>query len=189
MKTDKIRKALDVLEFAVGAADSDDPKIARAARRQLAGIEASDREARVADFHRACGLPVASEPTFGTPEQRVLRVRLMLEEVLEFAKAACVVVHSESGDEILSVRDLHIGCMDLFTPDLAAMTHELADVQYVTSGTAVELGLPLPEAFSEIHGANMRKVGPDGKVVMVNGKVCKPEGWVPADVAKVLKSR
>lgn len=180
MKTEALEDAVDMAACVRGQDD-----LARAAQDELDAIKRSDREARVADFHRACALPVASEPSVGTPEQRKLRFRLMIEEVLEWGRAANVYVWSESGDAIDGVGNLTIETGD-GTPDLVAMTHELADVQYVTSGTAVELGLPLAAAFSEVHAANMRKVGPDGRVVMVNGKVCKPEGWVPADVAKVL---
>lgn len=178
MKTDNIRELLEQSATVFGL-----NRKAEAALVDLDALEASDREARVADFHRACGLPVASEPTIGDPDQRMLRVRHILEEAFEFAEAAGVVVYL--GEREVEAREF---VFDAFaTADLAKMTHELADVQYVTSGTAVELGLPLPEAFSEIHGANMRKVGPDGKVVMVNGKVMKPEGWKPADVAHLLK--
>lgn len=183
MKTDKLWDLIDAAE------DGATPAEIVAAEVQLHDVHASDLQARVADFHRACGLPVASEPTVGTPEQRELRFRLMLEEVFEWGRAANLYVWSESGDEVEGVRNLTIE-HGSGTPDLVAMTHELGDVQYVVSGTAVELGLPVNEAVTqEIHPANMRKVGPDGKVVMVNGKVCKPEGWVPADVAKVLKSK
>ena len=141
----------------------------------------ADPQSQVADFHRACGLPVAPEPTVGTPEQRALRAGLIFEEFIEFIEAAGIRMNLTPQGATVNVRFEAIG-----EPDLVAMTHELADVQYVTSGTAVELGLPIAAAFSEVHAANMRKVGPDGKAVMRNGKVCKPEGWVPADVAKVL---
>jgi predicted HAD superfamily Cof-like phosphohydrolase len=83
----------------------------------------------------------------------------------------------------------HLGfSADWFAPDLTAMAHELGDVQYVTTGTAVQLGIPLLPVAGEIHSANMRKVGPDGKpVVDANGKILKPPGWTPADVGAVLK--
>lgn len=181
MKTEALENAVDMAACVHGQDD-----LARAAQDELDVIKASDREARVADFHRACALPVASEPTVGTPEQRVLRVRLILEEVLEFAEAAGVQVIVGDSVDSMEVRRQDLMFYSINDPDLPKMLHELADTQYVTSGTAVELGLPLTAAFSEVHAANMRKVGPDGKAVMRNGKVCKPEGWQPADVAKVL---
>jgi predicted HAD superfamily Cof-like phosphohydrolase len=144
----------------------------------------SDPQTLVTEFHAKMGLPVASEPTVGTPRQRELRVRLMLEEVLEFAKAAGVNVTAWDGAEavgVYSTADLRFEASE--RGDLVQMTHELADVQYVVSGTAVELGLPVHEAIPLIHEANMRKE----PVLDSGGKVRKPEGWVPADVSGLLK--
>lgn len=145
----------------------------------------------VREFHVAFGRPVRDVPDVGTPEERVLRVRLMLEEVLEFARAAGIGVSTAGHDgiEIEGLRDLDIYPIAYgATPDLVAMTHELADIRVVVDGTAVQLGLPVEEALAEeIHPANMRKLGPDGRpIVDSNGKVRKPDGWVPADVGRVL---
>jgi predicted HAD superfamily Cof-like phosphohydrolase len=177
MKTDAIRECVGLVADAAGR---DGPAVA--AESELEAIERSDPQTLVTEFHRKMGLPVASEPTVGTPEQRVLRFRLMLEEVLEWGRAANLYVWSESGDEVDSVRNLTIE-QGTNAPDLLQMTHELADVQYVVSGTAVELGLPVREALPLIHEANMRKE----PVLDSGGKVRKPEGWVPADVSGLLK--
>jgi predicted HAD superfamily Cof-like phosphohydrolase len=141
----------------------------------------------VREFHEAFERPVRDMPGVGTPEERVLRVRLMLEEVLEFAKAANVRV-AFMGSNITSIEHLRVYYVPFGAPDLTAMAHELADVQYVTSGTAVQLGIPLLPVVAEVHAANMRKLGPDGKSVVDElGKVRKPPGWRPADVGAVLK--
>lgn len=138
---------------------------------------------QVREFHKAFGRPVRDQPTVGMPDERVLRVRLMLEEVLEFAEAAGVDVYC--GNRALTPVNFRV---DADRPaNLAAMLHELADVSYVVDGTAVQLGLPLNLAVTEVHAANMRKLGPDGKpVVDARGKVRKPDGWRPADVAPLL---
>lgn len=144
----------------------------------------------VQEFHEAFNLPVRDTPDVGSPAERVLRVRLMLEEVLEFAKAARVkiVPNLRSDDFINSVDDLVIwDSIEDPMPDLTQMAHELADIAYVTNGTAVQLGIPLRQVLNEVHAANMRKVGPDGKAIVdERGKVQKPPGWRPADVAGVL---
>jgi predicted HAD superfamily Cof-like phosphohydrolase len=140
----------------------------------------------VREFHIAFNRPVRDTPDVGSANERVLRVRLMLEEVLEFAKAAGVLVAFDG--EIIPTVD-HLGfSAEIFKPDLAQMAHELADVQYVVSGTAVQLGIPLDACVAEIHSANMRKLGSDGKpIVDAHGKVRKPDGWRPADVASILR--
>lgn len=145
----------------------------------------------VREFHKAFALPIRDIPDVGTPEERVLRVRLMLEEVLEFAKAAGVRIAPSlrSDDCINDLGDLEVfDSPEEITPDLVQMAHELADIQYVVSGTAVQLGIPINECVEEIHSANMCKLGPDGKpIIDESGKVRKPEGWKPADVANILR--
>ena len=146
---------------------------------------------QVRRFHEAMGLPVRTVPDVGTPEERVLGVRLLLEEVLEYA-AACavrVLVHVGRGGVLHGASDLEFEPHDVNQPDLVAMTHELGDVQVIVSGRAVQFGLPILDAVTvEIHPANMRKLGPDGKPVRrADGKVVKPEGWQPANVARVVE--
>lgn len=142
----------------------------------------------VRDFHVAFGRPVRETPDVGAPEERVLRVRLMLEEVLEFAKAAGVHVVDSAGRRVRGLEHLAIGASEFQEPDLVQMAHELADIQYVVAGTAVQLGIPLDACVEEVHAVNMRKLGPDGKPILdSNGKVLKPPEWVPADVGRVLE--
>lgn len=143
---------------------------------------------RVAEFHRAMGLPVRNVPFVGTVEERVLRVRLLLEEVFEYATASAVRVEL-AGFRIKGTGELTIGENVGATADLVAMTHELGDCQVIVSGCAVQLGLPLLAAVAEeIHPANMRKLGPDGRPVLrADGKVGKPEGWQPANVARIVE--
>ncbi len=142
-------------------------------------------EAAVRQFHEAMGVPVNDSATVLDAETRCLRVRLLLEEVLEFARASGVRVVADAS--ALDGTLLEVTDDPAAAPDLTAMAQELADVQYVTSGAAVTFGLPLGAVFSEVHAANMRKVGPDGKVQRrEDGKVVKPPGWRGPDVARVL---
>lgn len=158
---------------------------------EFAPSEADPYVSRVTEFHRAMGLPVRTVPSVGTVEERVLRVRLLLDEVLEYAKASAVrvLVHVGHGGVLHGVSDLEFEPHDADEPDLAAMTHELGDCQVIVSGCAVQLGLPLLAAVAEeIHPANMRKLGPDGRpVVRADGKVVKPDGWQPANVARIVE--
>lgn len=46
---------------------------------------------------------------------------------------------------------------------------------------------PIMRAWDLVQAANMAKVGPDGKVLKnVHGKVIKPDGWTPPDIASLL---
>lgn len=117
----------------------------------------------VAGFHRACDLPVLTKPQF-VPERAALRSALLAEECQETVEAL------ERGD-------------------MEMIADGLADVIYVAVGAALEFGIPLDRVWAEVHRSNMAKVDPaTGKVIKrADGKVLKPEGWTPPDVAGVLK--
>lgn len=72
--------------------------------------------------------------------------------------------------------------------DVVEVADGMADLIYVTVGMAIAYGIPLEEVFAEVHRTNMAKF-PDGKVIRrpEDGKVLKPEGWVPPDVAGILE--
>ena len=54
----------------------------------------------------------------------------------------------------------------------------IVDILYFIYGTAIALGIPLEDAFEEVHDTNMAKANPDGSVTRHpdTGKVLKPEG-------------
>lgn len=115
----------------------------------------------VRDFHTAFGIRVGDRPNFASQEERDLRVKLMKEEFNEYNKA-------EDNNDIVN------------------LAVELADIIYIACGTAVTYGIPLDEVFNAIHQANMNKLV-DGKVLRrADGKIQKPEGWQPADIAGIL---
>lgn len=40
------------------------------------------------------------------------------------------------------------------------------------------------EELNVVHQNNMTKLGPDGKPIVVNGKICKPEGYIKVSLDK-----
>lgn len=108
-----------------------------------------------------------------------LRIRLMMEELGELLSA--------------------IG-----TDDLVEVADGLADLVYVTLGTAVAFGIDLPAVWAQVHAANMAKLlpcsdcsGPNCPACSGLGvtaqldkkKVMKPEGWAPPDIAGELDAQ
>ena len=74
-----------------------------------------------------------------------------------------------------------------YTNNLVEIADALADIHYIAAGTEDVYGIPGQEVFSHVHDNNMSKIGKDGKVLRrADGKVIKPEGYLPADVASVL---
>lgn len=114
-------------------------------------------------FHIACDVPVLTTPQFPSQDRIALRDKLLKEEVKEL-------------DEAVEARDL------------VEVADALGDIIYIAVGTALEFGIPLDRVWAEIQRSNMAKVDPaTGKVrKREDGKVLKPEGWTPPDIAAAL---
>lgn len=75
----------------------------------------------------------------------------------------------------------------LHNRDLPTISGVLGRLYIEVVDLAEHLGLPLNEALVEIHRSNMAKLV-DGKVVRRDdGKILKPQGWTPPDLATVLE--
>ena len=116
---------------------------------------------QVAEFHRAFGCAVNGDDT---DKVRELRANLVEEEAEETVQAL------RSGDSLLTI------------------ARELADLIYVAYGTAISLGIDLDAAITEVHRANMSKLGTDGKPVLRDdGKVLKGPNFIRPDMSSVLR--
>lgn len=63
------------------------------------------------------------------------------------------------------------------------LTKELADLIYVTVGTAISFGLPLEAVFNEVHRSNLSKLGEDGRpIYREDGKVLKGPNYQEAQL-------
>jgi predicted HAD superfamily Cof-like phosphohydrolase len=115
----------------------------------------------VKEFQTAVGQNVGQAPAFPSAAERILRLRLLEEEVKEY----------EQGE---------------YNNDLENIAKELADIIYIVCGTAVSYGIPLDKVFDAVHESNMAKLV-DGKPIRrEDGKILKPEGWTPPDIKKIL---
>ena len=121
-------------------------------------------ECQIADFHLATGTPILDKPEFPSQERIDLRHRLIEEEWIEYQEAVAA-------------------------RDIVEVADAIGDMIVVLVGTALEFGIPLSEVWDEIHRSNMAKVDPDTGFVRRrdDGKILKPEGWTPPDIASVLK--
>lgn len=129
-------------------------------------------------FMTACGQYVQmypSSPEVLSLDDVVLWARLIEEEKQELMLEIAALINCDKDD------------INKYYEVLANLTAEAADLIYVVCGLSNALGLPLINMFNEIHTANMRKVGDDGKVTKdPYGKVLKPKGWRPANKLRVI---
>lgn len=136
---------------------------------------------KLIEFHKAMDIPVLDRPQVPADERVRLRAALVVEEVLELLEAC---FHAPASLEEAK-RDLHgIIRTSKIEVDLIEVADALADIIYVAEGMNLEFGINGKEVFDEVHRSNMAKAG-GGK--HPNGKIKKPDGWTPPDVAGVLK--
>lgn len=135
----------------------------RAKRTATQGSSSVSAGTMVFEFHESFALPLSKVPTLDVPTELVkLRHDLLAEEVTELEAA-------------------------IADKDLVGLADALGDITYVIYGTAVTFGIDLDAVVTEIHRANMSKLGPDGKPILrSDGKVLKGPGYQPPDIAAIL---
>jgi predicted HAD superfamily Cof-like phosphohydrolase len=133
------------------------------------------REDVVREFHKKFKHPVAAEPV--TSDLLELRHKLIYEEYTELRdEMAAAMADVEMYGEVTNKTK-------------ARMVKEMADLQYVLSGLAVALDLPLQVAFVRVHQSNLSKLGEDGEPILrEDGKVLKGPNYAPPDMESLFET-
>ena len=116
------------------------------------------------EFNQAFEIPRLEQPGLSDSDLIELRIKLLTEEVQEYAEAA------RAGD-------------------MVEILDALADIGYILAGTIINHGMQdiYDDAFKEVHRSNMAKLV-DGKVHRRDdGKVVKPDDWQPPNLAQFLE--
>lgn len=138
-------------------------------------IQPTTREQLVSRFHHAMGLDISSQPRVSLLD---LRKKLITEEAHEVCDAIGVLeMELERGNPGTKEQWAHL-------------LKELADLQYVLSGTIVSL-YPLSgglrTAFNRVHSSNMSKLGDNGKpLYRSDGKVIKGPNYKEPDLGDLI---
>jgi len=120
------------------------------------------RENKVEEFHRAMGTDVAMQPR---TDLLALREKLLIEECNEVCQELNVIEMAVAQGKPVTKEQW------------AALLKELADLQYVLSGTIISFSAihgAFSPAFNRVHSSNMSKLDDEGKPVFNEyGKVTK----------------
>ena len=148
-------------------------------------------------FHKTYGAPISDVPVIPPADRRLLRVKLILEEAAEFAKASgfpvqVMLIVSEEGDGVLRhMIRLEDATVDMDQPeliDIVEAADAMGDINVVTNGSALEWGIPIQEVDHEIHLSNQSKLGEEGKPIKrEDGKVLKGPNYFKPRILEILK--
>lgn len=159
----------------------------------------------VREFHIAFGHPVEQVPTLSTLDTRLLRVKLIAEELAELAQALQISIDVEVKPAIpkdmveapkdvsnhmrkwVKVEPTNHDQLMRYNLDLVETADALGDLDYVVQGGFLAFGLPASQITQEIHRSNMTKLGADGKPILApDGKVVKGPNFQEPRIADVI---
>jgi len=115
-----------------------------------------------------------------------LSARLCVEESLETLEA-----FGAAADIVAEMKVLAAAAVESIERDrcdIVELADGLGDSDYVNEWTRCEFGLDGGPIADEIQRSNMAKFGP-GRSLDEGGKVQKPPGWTPPDIAAVLRAQ
>lgn len=133
----------------------------------------------VKDFMGKAGQTVKNKPTEEIGESvKILRVKLLLEEVLEFAEASGIDVKIDLNGQVWHLEDLESDFKYEETNEvcLEDVADAFADISYVNYGAALAYGIDLEPIEKIVQEANMAKFE-EGSYRRDDGKWMKPPNW------------
>ncbi len=148
--------------------------------------EISPHYERVRHFMILANQRVRDVPTIPTPEERMLRAKLLLEETLEtiHALGCSVNTHDAEGHAVDLDIDEIVFHADL-PPDLSKIADGCADVSVINIGTMISCGIFDLHLLKAVDENNLAKFGPGGSR-RPDGKWVKPPGHVAPDLNLLL---
>jgi predicted HAD superfamily Cof-like phosphohydrolase len=115
----------------------------------------------VADFMRAAEQDVNTTPVWPEDNVRLLRYKLIDEELTELHEA-------------------------MVNEDIVEIADALTDLLYVVYGAGHTYGIDLNRCFAEVHRSNMSKFVDGKRIKNAEGKVMKPDTYSPPDLSFLL---
>lgn len=145
----------------------------------------SAHQQRVTEFMLRAGQRVPVKPSELTPEERVLRAKLMLEEMLELIQEG-LGVSVEMENSFVDFAKLSFHPDKPF--DMLLVIDGFCDVLVTTTGTLCACGLADEDFLEEVDQNNLLKFG-SGGYRNEHGKWIKPPGHPKPNLQRVLESQ
>ena len=148
----------------------------------------SSHQQSVERFHELAGDPAPAVPTEPSREVRILRAKLILEEALETIRdglGVFVFVGDEVSMHSVTDGELSFHCSGRF--NITETIDGCCDLRYVTTGTLSACGVPDQPFQDAVDQNNLDKFGP-GHSLREDGKLIKPPGHQPPDIAGILEA-
>jgi predicted HAD superfamily Cof-like phosphohydrolase len=162
-------------------------ELQRAGTAAIEERRANDITHQVTAFRRLFGLAVRTKPEVPPTEELAMCLRLVVEEFVEVlgATGAPEPLRERIKRELYTWIEWQAGGVG-FNVNLVNLAQELADLDFVGEGLRLSCGIPRQLVANEIARANLAKAGGPRDA---NGKIRKPKGWTPPDVAGVMGVR
>lgn len=154
---------------------------------EVTGMKSSTQKS-IEFFMRAAGQTVEDGPTIPSPEDRLMRAKLLWEETLETITALGVQVLDFTGHTLTKeTQDIRFNVLHEEHVDFEEIIDGCIDLRVIATGTLSTLGVPDMPFQLEVDQSNLRKIGDDGQCIKRDdGKLLKPEGWKPPNIRGVL---
>ena len=141
----------------------------------------------VKEFMVKAGQATPDRPLVPDEQTLKLRIKLLLEEVFELAKASGVTIIDKNSDlQLVDTNHLFFSA-DTSKVNLVEVADGLCDIDYVNLGAAVAYGLDLEPFQKEVNFSNHTKFI-DG-YRREDGKFIKGPSYSPANLAPILEKQ
>lgn len=133
-------------------------------------------------FHKAVGLPVRDDWSYIPPvSERLLRGRLLLEEMLETLNAMGLTLVANNDAEVVDthiingveyaeyetgVQSVELVHIEGSVYDPIETADGLADIKVIANGTALCFGIPMKLVDNEVFASNMSKLDVNGEPIV-----------------------
>jgi predicted HAD superfamily Cof-like phosphohydrolase len=166
----------------------------------------------VKEFMNVFGQECPNAPTIPSVETRILRVKLLLEEVLELAEASSIQILDTFNTPLdtSSIKTNKIKFKEIQNApvSLVGIADAIADISYVNYGAANAYGIDIVPVEEEVHNSNMTKLFTEEEAMQLNpdfytvksvrlaekgflvkakdGKIQKSPSYTPANIGKYI---